>query len=71
MTNRDESMLAVIKVNRKPKVERRGKLRAANFLLEFSDYAQLEALAMADDRTVGYCIRAAIRDYIKKAGTER
>ncbi len=60
-----EKIVRKSKVVRKPKIDRRGKLRAANFLLEFSDYAQLEILASQDDRTVGYCIRAAIRDYIR------
>ena len=51
---------------KKPKPSRRGKLRHANFLLEFSDYVELQLLAAQTDRTVGYCIRVAIREYLAR-----
>jgi len=52
---------------KKPRNDRKGKLRHCNFLMEFSDYAELEKLALLDDRTVGYCVRSAIRDYLATA----
>lgn len=52
---------------KKPKNDRKGKLRHCNFLIEYSDYAELEKLALLDDRTVGYCMRSAIRDYLAVA----
>lgn len=48
----------------KSTASRRGKLRHMNFLLEFSDFADLQTVASQSDRTIGYCIRAAIRDYL-------